>query len=316
MKDLQALLNEANKKVIAKKRHKNAQSVDLLKAGSDPRSTSGPVQDLEGEDRPEEGVQEPAKRKRVETLLKEPTTPISVVPLRSESGDFLQLPKVWSEPDRCGPHSTLFLDDPELRVIHDLGPAGWSTAITEGVIATVKALEVATVLNNASLEGKIKVNALTKERDALVSQISQLEGDVADKRSVAEERGRQVAVVEKHLVDARAAFEQATESSQKLAEERAALEESLKKPDFLVEEETEDIVVLRRADLVERVSVLEGSLVNAVKLGFDHAVTQLKVVNPDVNLSVEGIHHLSTIEDGEIKPPPDFEEDIRHVDEA
>lgn len=66
----------------------------------------------------------------METPSKEPTTPIRVVPLRSESRDFLQLPKVWSEPDRCVPQSTLFMDDPKLRAIHDLGPAGRSKAIT------------------------------------------------------------------------------------------------------------------------------------------------------------------------------------------
>ena len=62
--------------------------------------------------------------------------------------------------------------------------------------------------------------------------------------------------------------------------------------------------------------MLEGSLVEAVQLGFDRAVAQLKVVNPGVDLCVERIHHLSDVEDGVIKPPPDFEEDVGHVDEA
>jgi len=52
---------------------------------------------------------------RVETPSKEPFTPIKATPLRLESGDFLQLPKVWSELDRYGPNATLFLDDPELK---------------------------------------------------------------------------------------------------------------------------------------------------------------------------------------------------------
>jgi len=34
----------------------------------------------------------------------------------------------------------------------------------------------------------------------------------------------------------------------------------------------EDIFVLRHADLVENVSVLEGSLVDVVQLGFDYVV--------------------------------------------
>jgi len=83
-----------------------------------------------------------------------------------------------------------------------------------------------------------------------------------------------------------------------------ALEESLKKADLLGEDESEDTVVLKRAELIERVSVLEGSLVDTVQLGFDRAVAQLKVVNLGVGLCIEGIHHLSNVEDGVIKPPP------------
>jgi len=125
------------------------------------------VVDLEKGGRFDERVQEPVKRRRVETPSKEPVTPIKATPLHLESGDFLQLPKVWSEPDRCGPNATLFLEDPELRVIHDLGSAGQNKAITEGVIANMKALEVTTAPNNTLLESEIRVNALGQERDTL-----------------------------------------------------------------------------------------------------------------------------------------------------
>jgi len=56
MKDLHALVNDVNKKVAAKKRLKNVQSVDQLIVGYDPVSTSGPVVDLEGEDHSEKKV--------------------------------------------------------------------------------------------------------------------------------------------------------------------------------------------------------------------------------------------------------------------
>jgi len=80
---LQALVNEANKKVVAKKRRKTVPSVDQPLVGS------GPVVDLEEADRSEERVNKPVKRRRVETPSKEPATPIKATPLRSESGDFL-----------------------------------------------------------------------------------------------------------------------------------------------------------------------------------------------------------------------------------
>jgi len=90
----------------------------------------------------------------------------------------------------------------------------------------------------------------------------------------------------------------------------------LKKADLPGEDEAEDTAVLRRVDLVDRIGELEGSLVGAIKLGFDHAVAQLKVLNPGVDLNNKGIHPLSDVKDGVITPPPDLEEDIGHVDEA
>ena len=69
----------------------------------------------------------------------------------------------------------------------------------------------------------------------------------------------------------------------------------MKKADFPRKAETEDIAVLRRADLGFKVSVLDGSFVDHVQLGFDRDVAQLRVVNPDTDLCVEGIHHLSIV---------------------
>ena len=142
----------------------------------------------------------------METPSNEPVTPIKATPLRSESGDFLQLPKVWYEPDRCGSNATLFLDHPKLRVIHDLGPAGRNKAITEGVVATMKALEVATALTNASLKSEIRVNALGQERDALTAKVAALEEEARSKRSITEERDRQFTAIEKQLAEARTAL--------------------------------------------------------------------------------------------------------------
>jgi len=172
MKYLVALVNETSKKDAAKNRRKNVQSVGHLLVGASPGSTSHPVMDLGEEDAPKESMQEPAKRKRVETPTQEPVTPIKAVLVHTKSGELFQLSRVWSEPDRCGSQSSLFLAYAELKVIQDLGPAGRSKVITEGVIDVMKALEVATVLNNASMKGEVRVDVLKKERDALVAKVS------------------------------------------------------------------------------------------------------------------------------------------------
>jgi mevalonate pyrophosphate decarboxylase len=174
MKDLGALVSAASKKNSAKKKRKNVQSLEHLVAGSGLGSTSGPVVDLEGEEPSEELWQDSAKRQKVRVPSEDPITPIRAVPVRSERGDFLQLPKVWSEPELCGPQSTLFLDDPELKIIQNLGLASRSKAITDGVMATMKALEVAAALNNASLESEVRVDALVRKRDALTAIVAAL----------------------------------------------------------------------------------------------------------------------------------------------
>jgi len=84
MKDLGALVNKANKKVAAKKRRKNVQSLEHLIAGSGSGSTSGPVVDLEGDGPSEELVPDSVKRRKVGTPSKEPITPIRVVSVRSK----------------------------------------------------------------------------------------------------------------------------------------------------------------------------------------------------------------------------------------
>jgi hypothetical protein len=96
--------------------------------------------------------------------------------------------------------------------------------------------------------------------------------------------------------------------SKRLAEEKVSLEEALRKVDLPGEDEVEDLAVLRRAGLVDRIGELEGSLVEALQLGFDRAVAQLKVTNPGIELNVEGIHPLSEVKDGVIVPPLDPEE--------
>jgi hypothetical protein len=89
-----------------------------------------------------------------------------------------------------------------------------------------------------------------QEKDALTAKVAALEEDARIKWSVAEERDRQLAVVEKQLEVAWTSLEQATDSSRKLDEEKVSLDEALKKADLPGEDEAEDTAALRHADLV------------------------------------------------------------------
>jgi hypothetical protein len=49
-----------------------------------------------------------------------------------------QLPKVWSQSDRFSPQASLYLGDSELKAIRDLGTAGRTRAVTEGVVGAMR----------------------------------------------------------------------------------------------------------------------------------------------------------------------------------
>ena len=73
-----------------------------------------------------------------------------------------------------------------------------------------------------------------------------------------------------------------TEVRTKFAAKKRALEDALRDATQPGEDETEDTAMLGRPALVYRLEELERNLVGAARHGFDNAIEQLKVVNPDV----------------------------------
>lgn len=82
------------------------------------------------------------------------------------------------------------------------------------------------------------------------------------------------------------------------------------------EDESDDTAALDRAGLLEKIGVLEPKLVGGVEHGFDNVIAQLKVVNPGVELCVEGIGFLKWVADGVIVAPPAEMEVDGHVVDA
>ena len=70
------------------------------------------------------------------------------------------------------------------------------------------------------------------------------------------------------------------------------------------EDESEETAPLRsRSELVARIQLLETDCVGALADGFEAAVSQLTLLNPDLN--TEGVGYMSQIIDGQIVPPPE-----------
>jgi len=96
---------------------------------------------------PKEEEDVPLKRKRISSVDKgkqvQTQTQTPAFPRGTSSvGDGLfQLPQVWSESGSFGSQASLYLSDPKMKVIRDLGVAGQTRAVIEGVISGMKAFE-------------------------------------------------------------------------------------------------------------------------------------------------------------------------------
>jgi len=97
---------------------------------------------------------------------------------------------VWSELGSFGSHASLFLSDPELKVIRDLGVAGRTRAVTEGVISAMKALKIIVYMNNSSTEEVVRFDALAREKEVMSKKIADLETELVALRKTASEKDK------------------------------------------------------------------------------------------------------------------------------
>jgi hypothetical protein len=194
MSHICSLVNKANQKVTGQgsgSRRRDEQREKTADTWFPARLTDDPV---------EEEEEVPLKRRRTAALDKGKQVQVQdVAPSRgippADEGLF-QLPKVWSQSDRFSPQASLYLGDSELKAIRDLGTAGRTRAVTEGVVGAMRALEVAVFLNNSSMEEAVRADALAHKREVTTKRIAELEAEVAALKASASENGKLRAFLE------------------------------------------------------------------------------------------------------------------------
>lgn len=73
--------------------------------------------------------------------------------------------------------------------------------MTVEIIAAMKTLEIAVVLNNSSTEGVVQMDVLVKERDSVAAKVTKMEADLAGSKIVVEDRDCRIASLEKKAAD-------------------------------------------------------------------------------------------------------------------
>ncbi|GAU12547.1 hypothetical protein TSUD_182610 [Trifolium subterraneum] len=206
--------------------------------------------------------------------------------------------------------SPVALSDAEQAIMNDMGPEALKNELADAMVAAFKLMEISSFLNgreckyleerDVAREEQAKANhAAYKEKytlqAGLVTKLSEKETEAA---RLVEEKTE----LEGKIKDLTAEKE-TLEGKMRDLESRPCSSGTAPDADELVVDPNGEYRGFTRAALVSRIFELEAQQLDAAKSSFDNAVAQLMVLNPDVNLVVEGASELKEVQDGVIVSP-------------
>ncbi|GAU31174.1 hypothetical protein TSUD_315990 [Trifolium subterraneum] len=215
--------------------------------------------------------------------------------------------------------SSVSISDAEKAIMDDMGPEALKNELTDAMVSAFKLMEISSYLNGRECKYLAERNS-TKEEAALLRQsLEQAKvNHAAYKEKFKLQAGLVTQLTEKEQEAARLTTEKEKLEGQvkDLITERGTLEGNVKAlesrsgsssaapdSDELVVDPNGEYRGFTRAALVSRIFELEAQQLDAAKSSFDNVVAQLMVLNPGVDLVVEGASELKEVQDGVIVSP-------------
>jgi cell division protein FtsB len=217
-----------------------------------------------------------------------------------ETGMPILLPKVVSDRDFLE-KNPLQVTAVEKAAILEADDDYTRDRIIEDSAGLLRMLETVLVLHEDRNDLRKDLEKMRGEYSKLEAENMKLENEVVDLRGKKE-----------NFVEAAKANRELKEEVAKFDEERKKLEEEIKSLRLAMapaEDETENTrELLSRADFVARVRKLGDSVLAGVKHGWQNSLAQVKVANPDVEFSFEGMGVFREVLDGQIVLPEKYKE--------
>ncbi|GAU50949.1 hypothetical protein TSUD_140320 [Trifolium subterraneum] len=234
------------------------------------------------------------------------------------------LPPAIGSPDLVRKSPVAF-SDAEQAIMNDMGPEALKNELADAMVAAFKLMEISSFLNGRECKYLAERDSAKEEAALLRQSLEQAKvNNAAYKDRYKLQAGLVTQLTEKEKEAARL-VEEKTELEGRIRDlmtEKETLERKLKdlesRPcssgtgpdaDELVIDPNGEYKGFTRAALVSRIFELEGKELDVAKSSFDNAVAQLLVLNPGVDLVVEGASELKEVLDGVIISPSPDEED-------
>ncbi|KAI5391421.1 hypothetical protein KIW84_076287 [Lathyrus oleraceus] len=228
-------------------------------------------------------------------------------------GSYL-LPPCYVERSFFKAEESIVVPAPEAKAILDQDAAARRKDLARDIAAVIRVMETAMVMTDTSISTASLEDALLQvrtEKERLSKDLS----DYKEEHQLQEGLRQKLEEVEKErdqLKAAKASLEEQVVDHQKLTEDNAGLRaqvESLEgKVRPLADETEEERALGSRGELLGHIRTLNQDLVACFKEGFDNAVEQLGLLNPE--LVTAGSAYNCCVRDGEIICPFEAEEEL------
>ncbi|GAU17023.1 hypothetical protein TSUD_37810 [Trifolium subterraneum] len=234
------------------------------------------------------------------------------------------LPPAIGSPDLVK-KSPVALSEAEQAIMNDMGPEALKNELADAMVAAFKLMEISSFLNGRECKYLEERDAAREEAVLANQRLEQAKvNHAAYKEKYTLQAGLVTKLAEKETEAARLVGEKAELEGRikDLVTERDTLAGKVKdlesRPcssgtapdaDELVIDPNGEYKGFTRAALVSRIFELEGKELDVAKSSFDNAVAQLMVLNPGVDLVVEGASEQKEVLDGVIVSPSPDEED-------
>lgn len=246
---------------------------------------------------------------------KRPAGPLTRSSLGSPNGpgSYL-LPPCYVERSFFKAEESIAVPAPEAKAILDQDAAARRKDLARDIAAVIRVMETAMVLTDTSVSTASLEDALLQvrtEKEKLSKDLS----DYKEEHQLQEGLSQKLEEVEKErdqLKAAKASLEEQVVDHQKLTEDNAGLRAQVAslegKVRPLADETEEERALGSRGELLGHIRTLNQDLVACFKEGFDNAVEQLGLLNPE--LVTAGSAYNYCVRDGEIICPFEVEEEL------
>jgi hypothetical protein len=213
-------------------------------------------------------------------------------------------------------------------IMTDMGPESLGNVIVEASVASMKLMEVANFLNNRERQFVEERSTMEKKMQSMEKSYKKMDTELKKVRlnfrelettyQAYKDKYQHQVELTQTLANKEAEVEVLLKEKESLTASVAELEGQLQKLSIPDEEEKKEdpsgeFVNTSRGSLIKQLVEAQSSAVEMATSSFQNAIAQLQILNPGVELKLDGLDECKEVRDGSIQSPAPAPAEDSHV---